>query len=487
MKLTKKDKQMKIIKWLSLLLFFSVFILGISRLIIKDSKAVKESVSSSEVYPGLNLQTTKQKAENYSLFISQPVSENKALNDEINQWIQKERNDFAVDVKNAKDFLQQNNFKARLNIETETNKLGNQLYNLELTSYQMATGANGQTKTKAFIIDLKNHKILKTKDLFKSNKKQLTELQELIYQEIEKKSEFTDYLFEEELKKSLAHYEEWDLSLYSDHISLLFDQYEVAAGAAGDVKIDIPIDNLTTYLKPHFLDKIGVEREEEPQEDEPKEVEDKTESLESGGKYIALTFDDGPHIDVTPRVLKTLEEYQAKATFYMLGNQVNYYPSLVEEVLEAGHEIGNHSKSHKDLTHLANGQIQKEIQSTNQSIQKASGQLPKSIRPPYGASNDSIEAFAKKYDLPIVMWSVDSLDWQSRDPDAINQEVMANVYPGAIVLLHDIHSTTADALPRLLNQLEKEGYEFVRVSQLLELAEQEGVGPHYQIDLDENN
>ncbi|MDN6161881.1 MAG: polysaccharide deacetylase family protein, partial [Atopostipes sp.] len=202
----------------------------------------------------------------------------------------------------------------------------------------------------------------------------------------------------------------------------------------------------------------------------------------------ALSFDDGPHTDVTPRILKTLKNHQAKATFYMLGNQVDYYPSLVKEVLNDGHEIGNHSKSHKDLTHLSSEQIRKEIQSTNQSIQEASGgYLPKSLRPPYGAVNDSVEDFAGEFKLPIVMWSVDSLDWKSRNPEAINQEVMANIHPGAIVLLHDIHPTTADALPTLLTNLENEGYEFVTVSQLLEFAELEGFGPHYRIHIDEEN
>ncbi|KYG90710.1 hypothetical protein A0U40_06985 [[Bacillus] sp. KCTC 13219] len=181
-------------------------------------------------------------------------------------------------------------------------------------------------------------------------------------------------------------------------------------------------------------------------------------------KRIALTFDDGPHPTVTAQVLKTLEKYDAKATFFVTGHRVNKSPKVLKEIYEAGHEIGNHTWSHPKLTTVSFEQAKAQINETNKTVESIIGQEPTLFRPPYGAYNKEILG---SLSVPLIMWSVDTLDWQHRTPSKTLKAVQTGAYNGSIILMHDIHQTTADALDSILSYLTKQGYEFVTVSELI--------------------
>ena len=180
-------------------------------------------------------------------------------------------------------------------------------------------------------------------------------------------------------------------------------------------------------------------------------------------KKIALTFDDGPHPKVTMQILKTLKKYDAKATFFVVGQEVKKHPKIVKAAFEAGHEIGNHTFNHSKLTTLSTKQMKLQIQSTDVVIKVAIGQNATVFRPPYGAYNKSI---INHLDIPLTMWTIDTLDWKHRDPKKTVQAINKQVKNGSIILMHDIHQTTADALENILITLQKQGYEFVTVSEL---------------------
>ncbi|MGN7479122.1 polysaccharide deacetylase family protein [Solibacillus silvestris] len=184
------------------------------------------------------------------------------------------------------------------------------------------------------------------------------------------------------------------------------------------------------------------------------------------GKKIALTFDDGPHPKVTMQILKTLEKYDAKATFFVIGQEAKKYPEILKTVYEAGHEIGNHTFNHTKLTTLSLKQMKGQIQSTDAVINAAIGQNATVFRPPYGAYNKTI---VNQLNVPIVMWTIDTLDWKHRDPEKTVLAVNEQAKNGSIILMHDIHQTTADALDTILSALQKQGYEFVTASELLEV------------------
>lgn len=181
-------------------------------------------------------------------------------------------------------------------------------------------------------------------------------------------------------------------------------------------------------------------------------------------RQIALTFDDGPNPATTPIVLDLLKKYNAKATFFVLGNAVAGNEDILKRMVAEGHEVANHSWSHPNLTHLTADQIYQEIELTQQVIESAIGQRPEMVRPPYGAVNQTV---VNAMGLPSIYWNVDTEDWLSRDSNAIFARVQQQACPGCIILMHDIHQSTVDSLEPVLQFLTSEGYNLVTTSELL--------------------
>ena len=181
-------------------------------------------------------------------------------------------------------------------------------------------------------------------------------------------------------------------------------------------------------------------------------------------KMVALTFDDGPDPKTTPRALDILKKYGAKATFFMVGQNIAGNEAIVKRVHNEGHQIGIHTWDHPVLTKLPLETAQKEILDTQTAINNVIGIKPTITRPPYGAINATIQ---NSVDQSFIMWNVDSLDWKTRNTKAIMQEI-AKTQPGSIILMHDIHQTSIDALPSVLEYLKSNGYTLVTVDELLE-------------------
>jgi peptidoglycan-N-acetylglucosamine deacetylase len=191
-------------------------------------------------------------------------------------------------------------------------------------------------------------------------------------------------------------------------------------------------------------------------------------SVHVNGPYIAMTFDDGPSPATTPRLLDILKQRNIKATFFMIGQNAERNPEIVKRILAEGHEIGNHSWTHPQLSKLPDQRVTEEITKTQDAIKNACGYTPVLLRPPYGAitsrQKDWIE---KQFGLSIIMWSVDPFDWKRPGASVIEQRILAGARPGAIILSHDIHQQTVDAMPATLDALAQKGFKFVTVSQLI--------------------
>jgi peptidoglycan-N-acetylglucosamine deacetylase len=184
--------------------------------------------------------------------------------------------------------------------------------------------------------------------------------------------------------------------------------------------------------------------------------------------YIAMTFDDGPSAENTPRLLEILKQRNIKATFFLIGQNVATNPDLVRRILSEGHEVGNHSWTHPQLSKLSDDRVTAEITKTQDAIKDASGFTPTLLRPPYGAiTARQREWIANQFGLNIILWSVDPFDWKRPGASVITQRILSQVRPGAIVLSHDIHKQTVDAMPATLDALIAKGYKFVTVSQLI--------------------
>lgn len=176
---------------------------------------------------------------------------------------------------------------------------------------------------------------------------------------------------------------------------------------------------------------------------------------------VALTFDDGPS-KLTSGLLDILKENDAKATFYVLGNMVNSNPDILKRVDNEGHQIGNHTWNHKNLATLKKEGIEYQLTETNKKINEVVGHFPTTLRPPYGSFNASVATIA---DMPIILWSVDTNDWKHRNPSRIISE-MEKAKNGDIILAHDIHKTTIEAMPIAIKKLKDKGFHFVTLDDL---------------------
>lgn len=179
-------------------------------------------------------------------------------------------------------------------------------------------------------------------------------------------------------------------------------------------------------------------------------------------KCVALTFDDGPG-EHTGALLDILSEYDARATFYVLGSLVSEFPEQVERMAAERHELGNHTWKHDDLAGMSGDEVRKDIGRTNEAVRELIGSDPLTIRPPYGSLNGTVR---KSVDQPLILWDVDTLDWQSRDTEAVSEHALTHTVPGSVVLFHDIHETSVQAIPDVLAELHRQGYHFVTVTDL---------------------
>ena len=187
--------------------------------------------------------------------------------------------------------------------------------------------------------------------------------------------------------------------------------------------------------------------------------------------YIALTFDDGPtggSSGLTVRLLDALKEHNAHATFFMCGYRIKDFHTHMDRYLAEGHEVGNHTMNHpmKSLKGQTSSFVHEEVDSNSDFIESYIGQKPTVMRPVGGAYDDNVKECMKESGLPIINWSVDTLDWQNRDADIIYQRIVDSVQDGDIVLMHDLRQCTLDGVVRAMETLEDRGFAFVTVSEL---------------------
>jgi peptidoglycan/xylan/chitin deacetylase (PgdA/CDA1 family) len=186
---------------------------------------------------------------------------------------------------------------------------------------------------------------------------------------------------------------------------------------------------------------------------------------------IAMTFDDGPHATLTPKLLDLLAARHIKVTFFVLGECVEQNPEVLRRAAREGHEIGNHSWSHPQLNKMSDEAVRSQLRRTDDAIKAITGKRPTLFRPPYGA----ITARQKKwihdeFGYQIIMWDVDPLDWKDPGPTTVANRILKETRPGSIVLSHDIHKGTIEAMPSTLEQLESKHFKFVTVTELIGLA-----------------
>jgi peptidoglycan/xylan/chitin deacetylase (PgdA/CDA1 family) len=186
------------------------------------------------------------------------------------------------------------------------------------------------------------------------------------------------------------------------------------------------------------------------------------------GPYIAMTFDDGPHATNTAKLLEIAAKRHIKLTFFVLGECVEQNPAVLQREVAEGHEIGNHSWSHPNLAKLSDDAVHNQLQRTEDIIVKTAGVKPKLMRPPYGELTKQQRILVNHdFGYKVILWDVDPLDWKRPGPSVVARRIIAGARSGSIILSHDIHPPTIEAMPQVFDALLAKGFKFVTVSELL--------------------
>ncbi len=190
-------------------------------------------------------------------------------------------------------------------------------------------------------------------------------------------------------------------------------------------------------------------------------------SVEREDPVISVTFDASWGGDKTLRILDLLDEYNAKATFFLVGIWVDKYPELVKEIAARGHEIGNHSDSHAHFTQISDSQIRQELDSCSDKIEALTGVRPTLFRPPYGDYNSKVITIVRDEGYEAVQWSIDSLDWKNRGVSDLVKRATTNVQPGDIILFHNDSEYIVEALPAILQYYQAQGFNMIPARDIL--------------------
>lgn len=239
-----------------------------------------------------------------------------------------------------------------------------------------------------------------------------------------------------------------------------------------------------------IVEEVPESAPEEPAEEEPKEEEPEPEKepeavappvdampeiaprpepvkdypeVVGGHKVVALTFDDGPSTATTPRLLDILKGRGVKATFFVLGSMARQAPEILRREAAEGHEVASHTPYHNQQTLLSATQVRAEALEMDRIFTDILGTVPRFTRPPYGSYNQTVQ---NAIGQPLIIWSVDPRDWQYRDASTVCTNVVSGTFDGSVILVHDIHASTVDAVPCIIDTLRAQGYEFLTVSEL---------------------
>lgn len=391
-----------------------------------------------------------------------PIFTGSYVSDAIRTWLDSEVAKFERDAKDVREYMPdlKPEFSAVFDIHT-----GSNLTAITYEIYTWAGGAHGQDTSRSFVVDQAGRWV-KFSDLFVDYEKNLGAIKTAITESVKKSGTGVFDMMDEGIDQFLS---EPNFSISGSTVILMFQKYQVAPGSEGLQYIPLTASGL---LKSEFhgsFDYTNTTPSVPPEQKKWANIELQllyTLYAAEWTKYIALTFDDGPSKANTPQLLDTLKKYGAKATFYVLGKNTSYFPEIVKRASSEGHEIGSHTWDHPQLTRLSRGQMISQRDRTDAAIRGAIGTRGATMRPPYGSYNATVrEVFAR----PIILWDVDTLDWKHRNVSKNISIATSSAHDGAIILFHDIHTTSVASIESVVKRLQSKWYVFVTVSELLKI------------------
>ena len=304
---------------------------------------------------------------------------------------------------------------------------------------------------KTFNVNTNEGKILSVEDIFTPDG--LKEFQN----RVAKTAGVSDALIDENFANNFL--------LLKDGIEIILVRGDYLPMSDGTKSFVFKYDDIKNMLDSSFELKPVVPEKEETEIITIPEVKVEKENP-TAKKMVALTFDDGPSVH-TDRLLDLFSQYGGKGTFFVVGNRIDNRSDTILRMQKEGHQIANHSWDHRQLTSLDSQGIKDQIMMTRAKIYDITGVDTVIVRPPYGSCDDFVKSTGKELGVSFVNWSIDTLDWKTRDADSVYNEIMQNVKDGSIILCHDLYESTVEAMERAIPELIENGYELVTVSELL--------------------
>ncbi len=398
----------------------------------------------------------KEQNKNYTVEINYPNVKSKQLLAYSDDYIKNKKKEFkeeisTVDVLNGSKY----EFKADYEINDNNNILG-----LHLNISEYTGGAHHIRYDKSYYYNKVSDEIVSLKDFLEKDIS-LEKLANLSYYYVMKYSDDNNLNFDKEcvkegLSSNLNNFEHFNF--IDDGLEFIFPPYQIAYYAAGEIKIVIPYNELKGIIKNKYLKYSEKDNIKQDNNRDLKEFSNK--------KLIAFTFDDGPSYIGTNKLLDNLDKYNARVTFFVLGSKVKNYKDTLTKAYKMGNTIGSHTYSHSNLLNLDNYSIMDEIKKTNETIKNITGSETIYLRPPYGNINSNIKKISNMY---TILWDLDTEDWKYKDKNRIADYIVSNAHDGAIVLLHDLYETSVDGALLAMERLEKEGYAFVTIDEMIKI------------------
>ena len=404
-------------------------------------------------------QTSREKVS-----IEYPITKNNKINKTIAQVITRDDRDFRYIATNVLSFNQPMTETISYQITHNNSAALSIIVNIK----QDIHGAHPVSLTHFWTFDKKSGEVINLSDLTEQSEKAAEEIvaaarnniKETIKQRQQAELDLSETITQETLSNFI-------ITDGGNSIAWPIGQASLLPSAYGEMTIKVPIAAVAKYLQNSTARKLAnIPKPPEPKPEPKPAPAVPAPAPTTGNKVIALTFDDGPG-PYTAHLLDVLDQYGAKATFFLIGSKVSSQANVVRSIHARGHQLGNHSWSHPELPKLPINQIAGEIDRTNDAIKQATGVTPAILRPPYGAVNGVVLEQLRARGMSSILWSVDTRDWADRNSDIVCSRAVAGARPGAIILMHDIHQTSVGAVPCILSALKQQGYSFVTVQGLL--------------------
>lgn len=396
-----------------------------------------------------NINTLIEEDKNILIGINYPVTGINALDNLIQNDIEKIYNDFKEQYESFNSLTE----KSELNIDYIYDIVNENYINVCVYVFIDSSKLSHPNQyMKSYVYDIRENKLMSIKDLIQEI--DFPKFVSLVSTEIVQN--YSNCILLDKMKNIITITYNFPLFTFdTDKVTIYFNPTEITASYCDVISIDIPISKF----------ELKIELNDDEEDIVLKEIQIPTKVIDPNQKVVALTFDDGPS-KYTEKIMEYLHKENAVGTFFILGNKVEIYKNTLIKGIQYGNELGNHSYNHKWLTKLDVDEFLMQIDKTQSIIYETVQYKPKVFRPTYGSLNNKIR---NNINLDIILWNIDTMDWKYKSVDKIVSRATKNIKDGDIILMHDTYERTYKAIMKIVPILKEQGYQFVTISELKQI------------------